>query len=338
MILSFMGVISNIKDYRFEVLSLNLLVLVGSLVVLLCDNLVILYLGLELQTFSMFILISKNKVFIKGAEAGLKYFILGALSSGLLLLGITFLFINSIPLSIKEINIIGDFDIKSLNIAVLLIMTSLLFKLAIFPLHFWVPDIYEGSSWDVICLLATIPKISIISVVFQILGFSNFLIICSVLSIIIGTIGAVNQTKIRRLLAYSGITHMGFVLLSLSIIGLKTYEAGFIYLIIYMISLLGVFFVIYSTFTTEVQYIIELGGLNISSKILALTWGVLFLSIAGIPPLSGFISKWLLLLSVIEYKYLFCSLIAVLFSAIAAAYYLRIVKIIFFQKKASYMN
>ena len=271
MLLSFMGVISNIRDYRFEVLSLNLLVLVGSLVVLLCDNLIILYLGLELQTFSMFILISKNKVFIKGAEAGLKYFILGALSSGLLLLGVTFLFTNSIPLSIKEIGIIGDFDIKSLNIAVLLIITSLLFKLAIFPLHFWVPDIYEGSSWDVICLLATIPKISIISVVFQILGFSNFFIVCSVLSIVIGTIGAVNQTKIRRLLAYSGITHMGFILLSLSIVGIKTYEAGFIYLIIYMISLLGIFFVIYSTFSTEVQYIIELGGLNISSKILALT-------------------------------------------------------------------
>ena len=174
--------------------------------------------------------------------------------------------------------------------------------------------------------------------VFQILGFSNFFIVCSVLSIVIGTIGAVNQTKIRRLLAYSGITHMGFILLSLSIVGIKTYEAGFIYLIIYMISLLGIFFVIYSTFSTEVQYIIELGGLNISSKILALTWGVLFLSIAGIPPLSGFISKWVLLLSVIEYKYLFCSLVAVLFSAIAAAYYLRIVKVIFFQKKASYMN
>ena len=337
-IISFFGVFLSLKDYRFEVVCLNILVLLGSLVVLFCDNLIILYLGLELQTFSMFILISKNRVLIKGAEAGLKYFILGALSSGLLLLGVTFLFINSIPLSMKEINVVGDFNLLSSNIAILLIILSLLFKLAIFPLHFWIPDIYEGSSWEVVCLLSTIPKISIISVILQILGFSNFFIICSIFSIIIGTIGAVNQTKLRRLLAYSGITHMGFILLSLSIIGIKTYEAGFIYLVIYILSLLGVFFVIYSSFPSNVDYIIELGGLNISNKILALTWGVLFLSIAGIPPLSGFISKWLVLLSVIEYKYIFCSVVAVMLSAIAAAYYLRIVKIIFFQKRASYMN
>jgi len=135
-LISFLGIINMIKDYRFEIIILNLMVFLGSLMVILCDHLIIIYLGLELQTFSLFILISKNKISIKGSEAGLKYFILGALSSGLFLLGVSFIFITGLSLNLKDIYMNSGFDLYSIKLSVILVCLSLFFKLAIFPLHF----------------------------------------------------------------------------------------------------------------------------------------------------------------------------------------------------------
>lgn len=337
-ILSFIGVLNMIKDLRFEVIILNLMVLIGSLMIVLCDHLIIIYLGLELQTFSLFVLISKNKISIKGSEAGLKYFILGALSSGLFLLGTSLIFATGLSLNLKDIFVSGGFNLYPIKISFVLISLSLFFKLAIFPLHFWIPDIYEGSSWEVIILLSTLPKISVLTIILQIIGYSNFFVLCALLSIIIGTIGALNQTKLKRLLAYSGISHMGFILLGLGILNNQGYESSFIYLFIYIITMVGLFLLINFTLFTKNYYLIELGGQNLSNKIIAFSWGVFFLSIAGIPPLSGFISKWLILTSVLEYKYIISVLVGVIFSAIGAGYYLRVLKISFFQKSSSYLN
>ena len=337
-LISFMGIINIIKDYRFEVIILNLMVFLGSLMVILCDHLIIIYLGLELQTFSLFILISKNKISIKGSEAGLKYFILGALSSGLFLLGSSFIFTTGLSLNLKDIYIGGGFELYSIKLAIILICLSLFFKLALFPLHFWIPDIYEGSSWEVISLLSTLPKISVLAIVLQLLGYSDLFIVCALLSITIGTIGALNQTKLKRLLAYSGISHMGFIMLGFGILSNQGYEASFIYLGIYVITMIGLFLLIKFTFFTKNYYLIELGGQNISNKIIAFSWGVFFLSIAGIPPLAGFISKWLILTTTLNYKFILSSFIAILFSAIAAGYYLRILKVSYFQKSSSYLN
>lgn len=135
-LISFIGVLNMIKDHRFEIIALNIMVFTGSVMIILCDHLIIIYLGLELQTFSLFILISKNKISIKGSEAGLKYFILGALSSGLFLLGTSFIFTTGLSLNLKDIYINGGFEINSIKIAIILICLSLFFKLAIFPLHF----------------------------------------------------------------------------------------------------------------------------------------------------------------------------------------------------------
>lgn len=170
------------------------------------------------------------------------------------------------------------------------------------------------------------------------LGYSDLFVVCALLSITIGTMGALNQTKLKRLLAYSGISHMGFVILGFGILSNKGYEASFIYLFIYIMTMLGLFLLIKFTFFTKNYYLIELGGQNTSNKIIAFSWAVFFLSIAGIPPLSGFISKWLILTSVLDYKYLIASFIVVLFSAIAAGYYLRVLKISYFQKSSSYLN
>ena len=337
-IISFIIVLNLIKDYKFEVLFLNLMVLLGSIVVVTCDNLIILYLGLELQTFSLFILISKNKNSIRGTESSLKYFILGALSSGIFLLGVSFVFSFGLSFSLKDLFFNFGFDSSMNYISCLLICLSLFFKLALFPLHFWIADIYEGSSWEVISLISTIPKISVLSIILQILNSSNFFIISAVISIVIGTMGALNQTKLKRLLAYSGISHMGFIMLGFGLLSNQGYEASFIYLLIYIFTVLGIFLLVSKTNFTKNYFIIELGGLNLVNKITAISWLIFFLSIAGVPPLSGFISKWIILAAMVNYKYLLPIIIGITFSAIGAGYYLRVVKIAYFQKSSSFLS
>ena len=334
---SFIIILSLIKNLNFEIFFLNLMVLLGSLMIITSDHLIVIYLGLELQTFSIFILISKNKNSIKSSESALKYFILGTLSSGLFLLGLTFIFYLGLSLNLKELNLSLNFFQELKNIPSFLISISLFFKLALFPLHFWIADIYEGSTWEVISSVAIIPKISVLSVILQILHCSDFFLICSILSIIIGTFGAMNQTKMKRLLAYSGISHIGFIMMGLSLLTNQGYESSLIYLIIYIITMLGIFLLIYQTYLSGNYYIIELGGLSIINKVLALSWLIFFLSISGIPPLSGFISKWLIIVLLLDYKYVLLSSLVIIFSAISAGYYLRVVKISYFQKKSSFM-
>ena len=330
--LCFLILLELVEDKIFDIYSLFFLVYTGSIILVLSDNLLTLYLGLELQTFSLFILIAKNRTSIIGSEAGLKYFILGALSSGFYLLGLTILFLFGFDLNIKNLILLINESVVLLACG--LIILSFCFKLSLFPLHFWIPDIYEGSSWDIITLLSSLPKISVICVITQLLINSNILMFCSIFSIIIGTIGALNQSKLKRLFAYSGISHMGFIILSYSILNSKGYLVGNMYLSIYMITMITIFIIIIHNKNSN--YIIELSGLGLVNKILAFSMIVLILSTAGIPPLSGFISKWYLIWINIEFEYYISSLIVILFSIIGAGYYLRLVKIIYFQKRSSF--
>nr|WOE90992.1 NADH dehydrogenase subunit 2 [Zygocanna sp. MKL-2023] len=326
-------IIDLIEEKTFDIYCLCTLVFLGSMLLVLCDNLITLYLGLELQTFSIFVLIAKNRVSIKSSEAGLKYFILGAISSGFYLLGITIMFLSGFSLELKDI-IILSYEYTNV-IGLIFISLSFCFKLSLFPLHFWIPDIYEGSSWDIISLISTLPKISVLSILIQILINSNMLLTFSLLSIIVGSLGALNQSKIKRLLGYSGISHIGFILLGYNILNKEGYIISDLYLFIYMMIMISIFILIISS-NVNSKYIIELGSLKFINKIFSITFIVLILSMAGIPPLSGFISKWFLLWASIEYHYNLAAFIMILFSAISAGYYLRIVKIIYFQQKSSY--
>lgn len=331
--LSFLVILELIEDQTFDIYILFILVYLGSLILILSDNLLTLYLGLELQTFSTFILIAKNRHSVIGSEAGLKYFILGALSSGFYLLGLTILFLFGFDFNIKNLFLLTN-DYLVL-IACSLLILSLCFKLSLFPLHFWIPDIYEGSSWDIVILISTLPKISVVCIIIQVIINSNILLFCSLFSIIIGTIGALNQTKLKRLLAYSGISHMGFIILAYSILNSKGILVGNLYLIIYVLTILCILiFIIVKNH--NINFIVELAGLNIINKTLAISLILLILSIAGIPPLSGFISKWYLIWVSIDLKFYVSAIVMVVFSAIGAGYYLRLVKIIYFQKKSSY--
>jgi len=332
----FIILLNLINDQNLEDYLLFILVWLGSLIIITSNHLLIIYLGLELQTFSSFILISKNKLSIKGSEAGLKYFILGAISSGIYLLGSYLLFVNNLSLNVNEIIIFGGNNLFSFGF--LFIILSIIFKLAIAPIHFWIPDVYEGSSWIVIGLLSTIPKISILYFFTQIFIYnSNLLLNCSLLSVIIGTIGALNQSKLKRLLAYSGITHMGFIVLGLSINNLVGNEIFIIYLIIYMLTSITLFILIMNSFTDWQDYIINLSRFKYKNKLISITWVLLLLSMAGLPPLTGFISKWFVIWNIISFNYFYSSIILVIFSIIGVIYYLRISQIIYFQKKSSYL-
>ena len=326
-------IIELVEEKNFDIFCLITLVFIGSIVLISCDNFITLYLGLELQTFSVFILIAKNRLSIKSSEAALKYFILGTLSSGFFLLGITLLFLIGASLNIKDLIINSNETIVDFSLG--LILLSFCFKLGLFPLHFWIPDIYEGSSWDIISLIATLPKISMLSVFIQILINSGLILSVSLVSIIIGTLGSLNQTKTKRLLGYSSISHMGFIMLGYSIFNNYGFTTASLYLFFYMITMLSIFIlIIYSL--NKSKYIIEISYLKYINKTFSITLILLILSIAGIPPLSGFISKWFLLWNTMNFGFIYSSFIVILFSAVGAGYYMRLVKIVYFQKKSSF--
>lgn len=328
--------VNIIRDGNLEIYVLFVLVWLGALIVICSDHLFLVYLGLELQSFSSFVLISSNRSSIKSSEAGIKYFILGAFSSGLYLLGSYFLFINSLSLKIEDIILFCDSIF--LFFGFIMIFVSLIFKIGLAPLHFWIPDVYEGSNWNVISLIGTLPKISLLYIIISITSLQiDLLFFCGLLSILFGTIGAFNQSKLKRLLGYSGISHMGFIVLGICIMNIIGLEICIIYLIIYAFSSLLLFVLALNDVNSGKQYIIDLAEIKTRNKILGITWILIFLSIGGIPPLSGFLSKWLIIWQIIEYNHFLTSLIIVIFSIIGLGYYLRIAQIIFFQKNSSYL-
>ena len=330
--LSLIIIFEVIEEKTFDVYCLLFLTYIGSFILIISDNLLITYLGLELQTFSIFILIAKNRTSIKSSEAGLKYFMLGAISSGFYLLSLVILFLFGFTLELKDLMFFNEDLIVFISITLILLAFS--FKLSLFPFHFWIPDIYEGSSWDIVTLIATLPKISVISVLIQILLNSNVMMFLCLCSIVIGTLGALNQTKLKRFLAYSGISHIGFITLGYIINSNASLTVGTFYLLIYMLLSISLLILIINNRNNK--FIIELGSLKFSNKVLSITIILVILSIAGVPPLSGFISKWYLIWYSIDNQYIISSLIMILFSAIGMGYYLRIVKTVYFQKKGSY--
>ena len=330
----FLVVFYLIEDVGLETIFLNMVVFLGGLLIILCDHLIVIYISLELQAFALFILILTNKSSIKSAEASLKYFILSSLSSGLLLLGLAFVFTSNLGLDLNNLMHITNCTVLNLKLGNFLILLALFFKLAVSPLHFWVADIYEGATWDVVSVVATIPKISILSLLMHLVSTSEIILPCAVLSIVVGALAALNQTKLKRLVAYSGISHIGFILIGLSFNLTAGVEASMIYLGVYVFTLVSLFLLIrISTFTKD-YFLIELSNTFMTNRVLGLTWVVLFFSIAGIPPLAGFISKWVILKVVLSYGLNWVALVVVLSSVIAAAYYITVTKLMYFQPKA----
>tara|TARA_Y100000590_G_scaffold448225_1_gene584566 strand:+ start:1063 stop:2475 length:1413 start_codon:yes stop_codon:yes gene_type:complete len=315
----------------------------GMILMISSYDLIVFYLALELQSLGLYILASFKRNDEKSTEAGLKYFILSALASGLLLYGCSLIygFTGS-----------TNFEIISENLSVtnpgavfgiVFIIVGLAFKVSAVPFHMWTPDVYEGSPTSVTSFFALVPKIAAITVFirFMYVPFVNvisqwqiIIIFLSIASMILGAVAAIGQNNIKRLMAYSTIGHMGYALAGLAVGTNQGIQSTIIYLTIYLVMNLGIFGCIFMLKRDSVYYenITDLSGLSKNHPMLSFSFLIILFSLAGIPPLAGFFAKFYIFMSVIESKMYALAIIGLLTTVISAFYYLRIIKIIYFDK------
>ena len=335
----------------FEYVILMILAVTGMMLVVSSYDLISMYLAIELQSFCMYIIASLKRESEFSTEAGLKYFILGAFSSGLLLFGCSLLYGFTGTTNYQQLfqifsTIDKTIDIEVSNaiiLGVLFILVGMLFKLSAAPFHLWAPDVYEGAPTSVTAFFAIVPKIAILSLVVRLFSYvfyglllpwQEVLILCSIISMVIGTLGALWQTKIKRLLAYSGIGHIGYMLIGISTGSIEGIYSTFFYVIIYIIMTVATFSILLSIRKqgnlSKIKYINDLSGLFISNPQLALSFSLIMFSMCGIPPLAGFFSKMFIFISAINMEMYFLAIIGVMTSVVASFYYIRIIKLMFF--------
>jgi NADH-quinone oxidoreductase subunit N len=331
----------NIVDYEFS--HVVILSLLGMLLLVSSGDFLMFYLAVELLSLSFYVLAGVKKHSQHSTEAALKYFLLGALASGLLLFGIGLIYAYTGTTNFSGVSQFIWYTEGS-SIGGLFIIIALLFKIAAAPFHSWAPDVYEGSPTIVIAFFAIVPKLATVSVLIILLNgpfvgiFSDLqpvLIFSAVSSLLVGSIAAINQAKLKRLLAYSSISHVGFLLLGILTNSILSLQATFIYLMIYIIMSINTWTFVLSVFKHG-NYITQLSGLSRTNPVLAMTFVLVLFSIAGIPPLAGFLSKYLILLELVNNSFYVLALIAVLCSAIAGFYYLRIIRWMFFKHNTTF--
>ena len=333
--------INNIEKIEYPILILSSIL--GMILMISSYDLIIFYLGLELQSLSLYILASFNRENEKSTEAGLKYFVLSALATGLLLYGSSLIygFTGSTNFEIISKNLDPN-DIGAV-FGIVFIIIGLAFKVSAVPFHMWTPDVYEGAPTSVTSFFALIPKIAAITVFirFMYVPFLNvidqwqiIIVFISIGSMILGGTAAIGQKNIKRLMAYSSIGHMGYALAGLAPGTNSGIQSTIIYLIIYLVMNLGAFGCIFMMRRENTFYenIDDLSGLSKNHPLLALSFLVILFSLAGIPPLAGFFAKFYIFMSVIESQMYALAIIGLVTTVISAFYYLRIIKIIYFDK------
>lgn len=339
----------KIIDYEYS--QLILMSILGMLLLISSRDLIMMYLSIETLSLSLYVLAGIRRSGQYSTEAGLKYFILGALSSGLLLFGSALIYIITGLTEFESIaNYIWMCDNSEIGVELgsVFIIMALLFKLAAAPFHMWAPDVYEGSPTIVTAFFAIVPKIAVLSLLISLiygpfLGiFENLvkpvLIVAGILSIMVGSIAAINQTKIKRLLAYSAIAHMGWIILGLGVGTIISIQATLIYIILYIIMTINSFSFVLNVFKGYGNsYISQLSGLSRKEPILAITFSLCLLSIAGIPPLAGFFSKYNILLALIDENFIVTSVIGVVLSVVGSFYYIRMIQWMYFNNSQDYI-
>tara|TARA_B100000427_G_scaffold53555_1_gene41323 strand:- start:603 stop:2063 length:1461 start_codon:yes stop_codon:yes gene_type:complete len=329
--------------YIFEYPLLILFSILGMLVMLSSNDFITLYLGLELQSLALYVLASTKKDSLKSSEAGLKYFILGALASGFFLFGASLLFgiTGTTSYTVLSFNTLNPNEVSLLLIfSVVLIISSIAFKLSIAPFHMWTPDVYEGAPTSITAFFAIVPKIAAIGVLMRILYIAlidihvvwlQLVLVLGLLSIFIGAFGALLQKNIKRLMAYSAISNIGYIFLALSLGSQLGLEASLIYITVYSISSIGVFTFILSMEKDNIMLdeIASFSGLSKSNPFFAVCLSILLLSMAGLPPLAGFIAKFYVFKAVVISGYMWIAVIGIIGSVISAYYYLNIIKVMY---------
>ena len=344
-----------LNNIKIEYFTISLLGLIGTMIMISAYSLLMLYLGIELLSLALYALIGFNKSSGLASEAAIKYYVLGAMSSGILLFGISLIYgftgsINYFEIA-SQLNSIDKNSVQFLGVifGIIFITASLCFKFGAAPFHIWVPDIYQGSLISTTILLSTIPKISVF-IVFLKLYFipfmefkfvwSDILMFVGVASIVIGSIFALTQKNIKRLLAYSAISNIGFILLSLGIVTNDGLHASLYYTIIYTFTALATFGIVTHITSNShgIEDISDLAGLSKTHPYYAILILITMLSSAGIPPLIGFHAKLMVIQALINNSYIVLSIIVVLMTVVSAYYYLRVVKTIYFEERENLIS
>jgi len=331
-----------IKIFKIEYPILIMSSILGMMVMMSANDLILFYLGLEIQAISLYVLASFNRENILSTESGTKYFVLSALSSGLLLYGCSLIYGFS---GTTNFNLIAESNFDGTNygitFGIVFILVGLAFKISAVPFHMWAPDVYQGSPTTVTFFFAILPKIAALTVFIRFLyvPFLNLIdqwqliiIFLSIASMIFGAVAAIGQKNIKRLAAYSSIGHMGYALAGLATGTNQGIQSSIIYISIYAIMNIGLFSCLLMIRRGEKYFenLEDLSGLSKNHPILSFSLLVILFSLAGIPPLAGFFAKFYIFMAVIEKSMYLLAIIGLLSTVVAAFYYLRIIKIIYF--------
>ncbi len=336
--------------FRGEFFTLTLFATLGMMIMISANHLLTLYLGLELLSLSLYAMVALQRDSATATEAAMKYFVLGALASGMLLYGMSMLYGATGTLEITRLGAaIMGLEVRDfvLVFALVFIVAGLGFKLGAVPFHMWVPDVYQGAPTAVTLFIGSAPKLAAFAFIMRLLvqglgaeqlvvEWQQMLIVMAVLSLAIGNITAIAQTNLKRMLAYSTIGHMGFLLLGILSGDLVGYSAGMFYVIVYVLMNLGSFgmILLLSRAGFEAENLDDFKGLNTRDPWYAFIMLLLMFSMAGIPPTVGFYAKLTVLQAVIDAGFVWLAVIAVVFSLIGAFYYLRLVKLMYFDAPA----
>ncbi|HVX79605.1 MAG TPA: NADH-quinone oxidoreductase subunit NuoN [Bradyrhizobium sp.] len=325
----------------FEYAILVLLSTLGMMVLISAGDLIMLYLGLELMSLALYVVAASNRDDVKSTEAGLKYFVLGALSSGMLLYGASLVYGFTGTVSFAGIAAAAKTGSIGIVFGLVFLLAGLCFKVSAVPFHMWTPDVYEGAPTPVTAFFASAPKVAALAVFTRVAltafpgivtEWQQIVVFVSIASMALGSFAAIGQKNIKRLMAYSSIGHMGFALVGLAAGTAEGAQGVLVYIAIYVAMTLGTFTVILTMKRNgqHVENISDFAGLSRTNPLLAFLFAMLLFSLAGVPPLAGFFGKFYVFVAAIKAGLFTLAVIGVLTSVVGAFYYLSIVKVMYF--------
>ena len=343
------------KIYSFEYILFLLFSTLSMLLMISSYDFLSLFLSIEFQTLCFYVLAASKRTSEFSTEAGMKYFLLGAFSSGILLFGCSLVYgftgmtnFGDLRLLLTGVETEVSLPMSGLVLGILFLGVGFLFKVSAAPFHMWAPDVYEGAPTSTTAFFALVPKIALFAVFVRIFfgafydllaSWQYILLLCSGLSMIVGSFAALSQQRIKRLLAYSSIGHVGYMLLGFSCASLEGIEAVCIYLVIYVIMTLNVFGIVLAMNSKQsrLRYLSDFGMLSASHPVLAFTFACTLFSMAGIPPLAGFCSKFYIFFAALSSGLYALALLGVLTSVVSCFYYIRLIKIMYFERPSRWL-
>ncbi|WP_292895000.1 NADH-quinone oxidoreductase subunit NuoN [Nitratireductor sp.] len=335
------------KFDKFEFPVLIMLATLGMMLMISANDMIALYLGLELQSLALYVVAAINRDSARSTEAGLKYFVLGALSSGMMLYGISLVYgyTGNTGFDVIAATLTGAERQLGLVFGLVFVLAGLAFKISAVPFHMWTPDVYEGAPTPVTAFFAAAPKMAAMALLVRVTmgafepiasDWQQIIVFIAIASMILGAFAAIGQRNIKRLMAYSSIGHVGYALVGLAANSEAGVKGVAIYMLIYLAMTLGTFAVILAMRRNDgnVEQIDDLAGLSSTNPMMATIMTILMFSLAGIPPLAGFWGKWYVFLAAIDAKLYALAVIGVVSSVVGAFYYLRVIKIMWFDESA----